>query len=128
MGSDYQRELGAGKAQATQLVFVPSVDRDTQSQLTGSFGLTGRFACSVHASAARRHSPGHKGCCGILALNGQPTPSADAMEAVLETANLKLTAEVWDARKSTLSGSLARTPPQPLPRSSCKRLRSNKAD
>ena len=53
------------------------------------------------------------------------------MEAVFETANLKLTAEVWDARtgrKSTLSGSLARTPPQPLPRSSCKRLRSNKAD
>ena len=45
----------------------------------------------------------------ILALNGQPTPSADAMEAVFETANLKFTAEVWDARtgrKSTLSGPL----------------------
>jgi membrane-associated protease RseP (regulator of RpoE activity) len=45
----------------------------------------------------------------ILALNGKPTPSADAMEATFQAANLKFTAEVWDARTgrtSTLTGTL----------------------
>lgn len=45
----------------------------------------------------------------ILTLNGQPTPSADSVEAILENANVQFTAEVWDARtgrKSTLSGTL----------------------
>jgi membrane-associated protease RseP (regulator of RpoE activity) len=45
----------------------------------------------------------------ILALNGKPTPSADALESILESANLKFTAEVWDARTgrtSTLTGAI----------------------
>jgi len=52
----------------------------------------------------------------ILSLNGQPTPSAEALDTVLDTANGRFTAEVWDARtgrKSTLSGELDANAPAP---------------
>jgi membrane-associated protease RseP (regulator of RpoE activity) len=45
----------------------------------------------------------------ILSLNGQPTPSADALDEVLDNANGQFTAQVWDARTgrtSTISGPL----------------------
>jgi membrane-associated protease RseP (regulator of RpoE activity) len=53
----------------------------------------------------------------ILSLNGQPTPSADAMEQFFASASGKFSAEVWDARTgrtSTLSGDLdANSAPAP---------------
>jgi hypothetical protein len=45
----------------------------------------------------------------ILSLNGQPVPSADALDTALDQANGQFTAEVWDARtgrKSTIEGKL----------------------
>ena len=50
----------------------------------------------------------------ILSLNGQPTTSADALDTILDTANGRFEAEVWDARtgrKSTLSGELGANAP-----------------
>lgn len=58
----------------------------------------------------------------ILTLNGQPVPSADALDTVLDTAGGKFEAEVWDARTgrtSTLTGPLDAGPPataQPVSR------------
>ena len=45
----------------------------------------------------------------ILSLNGQPVPSADDLDTVLDHATGEFSAEVWDARtgrKSTVSGKL----------------------
>ena len=45
----------------------------------------------------------------ILSLNGQPTPSADDFDTILDTANGRFEAQVWDARTgrtSTISGQL----------------------
>ena len=45
----------------------------------------------------------------ILSLNGQPTPSADSLDQVLDGAKGQFDAQVWDARTgrtSTLSGPL----------------------
>jgi hypothetical protein len=52
----------------------------------------------------------------ILALNGQPTPSADALDEELDSANGQFTAQVWDARTgrtSTISGQLDPNAPAP---------------
>jgi membrane-associated protease RseP (regulator of RpoE activity) len=55
----------------------------------------------------------------ILSLNGQPTPSADALDQLLDSANGQFTAQVWDARTgrtSTVSGQLdANAPAPPTP-------------
>jgi membrane-associated protease RseP (regulator of RpoE activity) len=57
----------------------------------------------------------------ILSVNGQPTPSADALEQVLESAQGNFSAQVWDARTgrtSTLTGNLdanAEAPTQAAP-------------
>ena len=45
----------------------------------------------------------------ILTFNGQPVPSADTLDAAIDTAKGKFEVSVWDARtgrKSTLSGDL----------------------
>ncbi len=50
----------------------------------------------------------------ILSLNGQPTPSADSLDTILDAANGRFEAEVWDARTgrtSTISGQLDRNAP-----------------
>jgi membrane-associated protease RseP (regulator of RpoE activity) len=59
----------------------------------------------------------------ILSLNGQPTPSANSMDQVLDSAKGQFSASVWDARTgrtSTLTGTLGpnaapAAPAQPAP-------------